>query len=95
MTLYGKINNAEQHENLKIALDQFKTYQAKAKELTEKYQAQITGLRAAGYEAEAQEAEKQLNKELKALSASMLKEAICGCRSSPMHRSNRLTRSRN
>lgn len=75
MTLYGKINNAEQHENLKIALDQFKTYQTKAKELTEKYQAQITGLRAAGYEAEAQEAEKQLNKELKALSASMLKES--------------------
>ena len=73
--LYIEINKAQQQAELADALQQFKTYQTQVEETTRTYNERIARLRAAGYEAEAQQAQRQRDKALQSLSESMLQES--------------------
>ncbi len=73
--LYGQIDKAQQKAELDELREQFRSYEEQVAQIAATYNDKILKLRAAGYEAQAQEAERQRDKALKALSASMLQES--------------------
>ncbi len=73
--LYARIDQAQQQSELDEALKQFKTYQTQVEETVRDHNDRIVRLRAAGYEAEAQEGERQRDRALRQLSEAMLQES--------------------
>lgn len=73
--LFGLIDKAEQQALLDESLLQFKSYAQRVEQTTSSFNERIARLRKAGYEEEAKEGERQRDRELQALSESMLQQS--------------------